>query len=48
MDNNFVVSAVLMNLFKNFDSLSHDVLIAKLDVWEFDEKTFLMFIGNNV
>ena len=39
LDNNFVVGAVLMDLSKAFDCTPHDLLIAKLAAYGFEEKT---------
>ena len=39
LDENKVVGAVLMDLSKAFDCLSHELLIAKLDAYGFNENT---------
>ena len=39
LDNIFVVAAVLTNVFKGFESVPHDLLIAKLSVYNFSDKT---------
>ena len=39
LDNNFVVGAVLMDLSKAFDCISHALLIAKLAAYGIDGKT---------
>ena len=39
LDENKVVGAVLMDLSKAFDCLSHELLIAKLEAYGFNEKT---------
>ena len=41
LDNNFVVDAVLMDLFTAFDCIPHNLLIAKFAAYGFEEKTFL-------
>ena len=37
LDNNFVVRGVFMDLSKAFDSIPHDLLIAKLKASGFDD-----------
>ena len=37
IDNHGYSGAVLMDLSKAFDTLNHDLLIAKLDMYRFDE-----------
>ena len=37
LDENFVVGAVLTDLFKAFDCIAHDLLIAKLAAYGFSE-----------
>ena len=44
LDNNFVVGAVLEDLFKAFDCIPHDILIAKLAAYRFEERTLYLFI----
>ena len=39
LDENKVIGAVLMDLSKAFDCLSHELLIAKLDAYGFNENT---------
>ena len=41
LDNNYAVGAVLMDLSKAFDCILHDLLIAKLPPYGFEEKTLL-------
>ena len=41
LDNIFVVGAVLMDLSIAFDCMSHDLLIAKLSTYGFEEKTLI-------
>ena len=38
IDNHGYAGAVLMDLSKAFDTLSHDLLIAKLDMYGFDKQ----------
>ena len=46
LDENKVVGAVLMDLSKVFDCLSHELLIAKLDAYGFNENTIrLVLLG---
>ena len=42
LDNNGYRGAVLMDLFKDFDTLNHDLLIAKLHAYGFDIKTLTL------
>ena len=44
LDKDFLVGAVLMDLFKAFDSISHDLLVAKLAAYGCEEKTLLYFV----
>ena len=46
LDSNCFIGAVLMNLSKNFDYISHDLVIAKLGVYGFD-KNMLCYIYSN-
>ena len=39
LDNNILAEVVLMDLSKVFDCISHDLLIAKLDAYGFEQKT---------
>ena len=44
LDENKIVGAVLTNLSKAFDCLPHELLIAKLDAYGFDENTIRLSI----
>ena len=52
LDNNFVVGAVLKDLSKAFDCITHDLLIAKLTANGFQEKTlfhiYCIFITSEI
>ena len=39
LENDFVVGAILMDLYNAFDCIPHDLLIAKIAVNGFEEKT---------
>ena len=39
LDNNFIIDAVLMNLFKAFDCIPHDLIIAKLAAYGIERET---------
>ena len=39
LDNNYFVGAVMTNLSKTFDCISHNLLIAKLEAYSFDNYT---------
>ena len=39
LDNNYFVGAVMTNLSKTFDYISHNLLIAKLEAYSFDNYT---------
>ena len=43
LDNNKLVGAVLMDLSKAFDCLRHDLLVAKLAAYGFDQNTLKLF-----
>ena len=43
LDNNKLVGTVLMDLFKAFVCLPHDLLIAKLEAYGFDQNTLKLF-----
>ena len=45
LDNNQVVGAILMDLSKAFDCISHELLIAKLSAYGFDKKTLKFFLS---
>ena len=42
LDNNFLVGAILMNLSKAFHCIPHDLLIAKLHAYRFDEDALVL------
>ncbi len=50
MDNDYIVGAVLMDLSKVFDCIPHNLLIAKLSAYVFDENSLdlLRKAGKNV
>ena len=43
LDDNFIVGAVLMDLSKAFDSIPHDLIIAKLHAHGFDGMHYINF-----
>ena len=42
LDNNFIVGSVLMHLSKAFDCIPHDLIIAKLHAYGFDENALVL------
>ena len=42
LDNNFIVGSVLMDLSKAFDCIPHDLIIAKLHAYGFDENALVL------
>ena len=42
LDNNFIVGSVLMDLSKAFDCIPHDLIIAKLHAYGFDENSLVL------
>ena len=45
LDENKVVGAVLLDLSKDFDSLPHDLLIAKLHAYGFSNETLMLLVS---
>ena len=46
LDKNKIVGAVLFHLSKVFDCISHDLQIAKLDIYDFDKETLSLIYSN--
>ena len=42
LDNNFIVGSILMDLSKAFDCIPHDLIIAKLHAYGFDENALVL------
>ena len=45
LDNNYIVGAILMDLFKAFDYISHDLIIAKLAAYGLDDTTLQLIFS---
>ena len=46
LDNDYLVGAILMDLSKAFDFVPHDLLIAKLHAYGFDEDALVLICSS--